>query len=64
MYIVEDQETGSYGAGLQAAELVAYGIEWVVLAENMCNHLAAGEWALMVDGSVEVVAYSEDEENE
>jgi hypothetical protein len=59
---VEDQETGSYGAGLQAAEPIAYGDDLVVMTENMCNHLAAGEWELFLDGGVEVVAYSEDED--
>jgi hypothetical protein len=41
-----------------------YGTGWVALCEDKCHHLAAGEWDVFQDGSVEIVAYSEDEEDE
>jgi hypothetical protein len=41
-----------------------YGTDWVVLSEDQCQHLQAGEWHVFRDGSVGVLAYSEDEEDE
>jgi hypothetical protein len=40
-----------------------YGTFLAALSEDMCKHLQAGVWEVVADG-VEVVAYSEDEENE
>jgi hypothetical protein len=60
-YQLDDLEIGSYGHCSEDAELVAYGDDWAILAENMCEHLANGEWQLCIDGTVRVIDYSYDE---
>jgi hypothetical protein len=41
-----------------------YGADWVVLSEDQCQHLQSGEWHVFRGGSVGVLAYNEDEEDE
>jgi hypothetical protein len=41
-----------------------YGTFLAALSEDRCKHLQAGVWEVVADNGVEVIAYSEDEEDE
>jgi hypothetical protein len=57
-YQLDDLEIGTYGSCSENADLAAYSDEWIIRADNMCEHLLKGEWHVVIDGTVYVTARS------